>query len=775
MRSALLVPLALTACLADTDTSSSSQDLRSRCPPSNPDCEAPDDPPDDPPPGHPHDPPPPSDPACNALVTGSLSTSATAPVWMGTPIVLTWQVQLPTTCTATGGFIIASLAAGISADGTGATTVKPLASQTYRLLYEGRQLAAVTVTTLLPSQIKITANTDEQRALFMQGIATDNQTVLLQHDLELDLSQYATTGVNVNAGVTIAGAAPDSTTTTAGIIVPGGGIPGPYSIARDSRHLGPKLFTNVRPVDHFIQLTGDNATLRGFRVFGPDIAMTDGFGRGIVINSAKHVELDRLEVAGFSEAGIYVMDSYNQIDQFTDVSIHDCFIHHNQRAPGGDGYGIETLEGAKALIRHNVFDFNRHSISSGWQPGTGYWADENLVLRGGGYHEGFGGYSWHTHSFDVHGRDDDGVLVDLGLAEDQFNSGPAGDEFFITKNAFQYTAGVDFKLRGTPAGGAYLTDNVFPLGDSDKTYVQYETGLHLLNNTFNKDTFGKYGVCDFDADGIDDLFLATGRTWWFSSGGKFHWTFLNSATEELAQLGLGDFNHDGRCDVMRERNNTWEISSGGTGPFVALPAGFSGPMSQLRFVQLDVDGYTDVFQRVPGGQWYGYTRFDVATPILLQSSGSPIEDLRFGDFDNDRITDVLAIAGGVWSWSKNARDIWHPWNSRYSSLGDVVAIANVDGQPGDDVIRLTNVSLGGGRLEISSAGSGAWTTLTDMSWYHDVDVSGQPRVYGPVLFAGRFNSPLVGTASLLKLDSYQRFTTQLSAGTPFLPHSLYAH
>jgi hypothetical protein len=36
------------------------------------------------------------------------------------------------------------------------------------------------------------------------------------------------------------------------------------------------------------------------------------------------------------------------------------------------------------------------------------------------------------------------------------------------------------------------------------------------------DTFGEYfSQCDFDGDGIDDLFLATGETWWYSSSGKF--------------------------------------------------------------------------------------------------------------------------------------------------------------------------------------------------------------------------------------------------------------
>jgi hypothetical protein len=35
------------------------------------------------------------------------------------------------------------------------------------------------------------------------------------------------------------------------------------------------------------------------------------------------------------------------------------------------------------LIERNVFDFNRHAIAAGSEPGTGYTAQHNLVLKGG--------------------------------------------------------------------------------------------------------------------------------------------------------------------------------------------------------------------------------------------------------------------------------------------------------------------------------------------------------------------------------------------------------
>jgi hypothetical protein len=363
------------------------------------------------------------------------------------------------------------------------------------------------------------------------------------------------------------------------------------------------------------------------------------------------------------------------------------------------------------------------------------------------------------------------------INDEQYNCGDAGELFWITRNAFQYSAGLDFKLRGKPSDGAYVYDNVFPHADLDDSVWTAHEGLHTADNTQGKDTFGVYGSCDFDADGKDDLFLATGRTWWFSSGGAFHWTYLNNKREELAQVGLGDFDHDGRCDVLTVNAQTgrWELSSAGTSDFVPLPTGFVGPLSQLRFGDFNGDGYTDIFQRWKDGQWFAYTFPMSQGPVPLQSSSKPIESLRFGDFDGDRVTDVLAISSGVWSWSRSGLATWRPLNSRYTSLDGILAIANVDGLPGDDVIRLASASLNGGQLQVSSAGRGAWSNLAPMSWpSHPDPITAVPTPYVPFLFAGTFVSAT--TDSLLQLDSKDRFTTQFSAGQPwFLPHSLYAH
>ncbi len=762
MRSMLVVSLLLTACVDDALLDSSSQDLRPRCPVSNPDCELPDDPPP-PPPDHPgHPVPDPGQVACNALVTGSVSTSTSGTVPQGLIQTVYWDVTLPTSCTPLGDITFA----GTPVAPNGSLVVAPIATRVYALSFDGRLLASTTINVEIPKVVRITANTPDQIALFKQAAETppavnpltgliQAQTILLNPNVELDITSYSGVGIHVAEGVQILGQYPTP----------------PYWSARNSNHLGPRIFSRARSAGLF--WIRKNVTLRGFRLHGPDMGIAEGKSRGLMIESGANVELDNLEVAGFCEAGVYVSDSDGINNDFGDVRVHNSFLHHNQ-GPDGDGYGVVVLEGAKALIEHNVFDFNRHAIAStSGAPGTGYHANENLVLKGGGRHIA-GPIEWATHMFDVHGSE--------SSPAGDFDHGTGGELYLISKNTFQYDRGNDFKLRGLPSAGAHLTENIFPNSESSSVAISpalYASTwppvhLDLSNNTGNKDTFGNYGVCDFDGDGIDDLFLATGRTWWFSSAGKYQWTFLGSQTDELRQIGLGDFNHDGRCDVLRERNNWWELSSGGKTPFVALPAGFGGAFNQLRFADFNGDGFTDVFRRLPSGQWLGYFDFTSPAPVALQSSSFPIEELRFGDFDGDHKTDVFAISNGVWSWSRSATEGWQPLNTSYHNLDGITMIADIDGLVGADVIRLkaswpttTQAVL---EVWLSSGGRGAWTKVGSLPLtMHTVNTA--TTAYDTYVPVGRFDA---GPASLLKFDKADRVPMKFQPWQPLRPHGLYA-
>src|SRR4029078_5491526 len=133
---------------------------------------------------------------------------------------------------------------------------------------------------------------------------------------------------------------------------------------------------------------------------------------------------------------------------------------------------------------------------------------------------------------------------------------------------------------GAPRVSAYIDHNVFAHDDlGDAIALNDSTRVTVGPNRPVYDSYARYGVCDFDGDGKDDLFLATGANFWYSSGGKMPWTYLKEATETLDQVLLGDFHGGGRCDVFAVNRyaRTWEISSGGSGAWQALPGTYDIP------------------------------------------------------------------------------------------------------------------------------------------------------------------------------------------------------
>ena len=307
--------------------------------------------------------------------------------------------------------------------------------------------------------------------------------------------------------------------------------------ARSARTLGPRLFTNSRQLPLFEircngeNIFGDNVRINGFRIQGPHMQTEEGddnLERGIMINSCIGIEIFNMELSGWSGQAIYIVDDLDRITVPEHVRIHDNFIHNNQHR-GGKGYGVETSVGAFAAIERNVFDYNRHAISSSGADKTGYRAHRNLVLSGGGHHDTF--FNEFTHQFDVHG---DANCPNVPGNQHTFNCGNAGSQYWITSNAFQYRWDNAIKLRGKPRVNAFISDNLFAHQDLDDAVNLY-TDEHVTMgpNTVETVTQLHYGVCDFDGDGKDDLFLATGASWWYSSAGKYQWTFLAPNTELL--------------------------------------------------------------------------------------------------------------------------------------------------------------------------------------------------------------------------------------------------
>jgi hypothetical protein len=462
------------------------------------------------------------------------------------------------------------------------------------------------------------------------------------------------------------------------------------------------------------------------------------------------------------------------------------------------GYGVEVDNGAFVEIYRNLFDFNRHSITAGAGAG-GYHASDNLFLKGGGYHNGLGHRD--IHIVDVHGSDTcfflgiqvgagngfllgivagllvAGVLLVVGLPgwaiavfvvltgaglgigwkwgdhPTTANCGDAGYAFTIDHNTFQYAKTTDIKFRGTPVGWTShtapttISSNVFPFGKDKAIDLENADAVDVRpDNMYNTDTFGHYGVCDVDGDGVDDLVLMTGVTWWYSAQGMRPWWFLRRENRipqgtdygEFQVTGLvrlGDFDGDGKCDALTDAGGgVWLISRGLAGHWETF-GNYLAPLADVQFGRFDPNQaeahpvmrhpvrrrhpITHVFWRGEGGFW-------LVTPLgqphlwtVVGSSSFPLSELRFGDFTGDSVTDVLAIEQGHWSISASARSQWQTLNGNMNQpvKAPNIYIANMDSDDDiDDVLRLDQQSDQGHESSItktlawqrSQNGTGNW-------------------------------------------------------------------
>ncbi len=565
----------------------------------------------------------------------------------------------------------------------------------------------------------------DQRLVLKQALATDGMTVRLGPGVDLDFSDFPIDSLPLHFGrcVTLTSVrafddpllSPDVGRKAAPSRVTGGIVP-TVTEGRSPSVPGPVLrFGKVRGPDTLTLLdiacdaqgSADGARVSGFRLFGPSFGYQSTSEVGIRISRCIDVEVSNMEIAGWGGSGVSVEDNLRddtssdidgpggRITQFDQIRIHDNWIHNNQH-PQHDGhaqgYGVNVHHGAWARIFRNAFDLNRHSIAAAGDTG-GYIAEHNLVLKGGGYHGTFS--HTYTHAFDVHGT---------GCWWSDSLCGDAGIEFSYVGNAFQYRKDNAIKIRGKPARKAFIAENVFPhpglendWGDDAVNLNTSENVEFGSGNVIGFDSFGKLGVCDFDGDRVDDLFLATGQSWWFSSFGEFQWSFLSARKERLSQVVLGYFDNDLRCDVLTQQGDSWVYSSGGTSEGKSLGK-FNAPLSAVVFGRFDPTARdhrpgatrrtTHAFLRARTGQW-------LVTPLTardwqpVQSSSFPMNALRFGDFTGDGVTDVLAVESGRWAISESARSGWRRLNP---TLGDAVAnlfIANMDADDNiDDLLRL---------------------------------------------------------------------------------------
>ena len=113
---------------------------------------------------------------------------------------------------------------------------------------------------------------------------------------------------------------------------------------------------------------------------------------------------------------------------------------------------------------------------------------------------------------------------------------------------------------------------------------------------------------DFDGDGRQDLFLATGAAWYYAPAGLAEWRYLKADRAERGDLLFGDVDGDGRTDVVIKQGSVWLVSWAGASERERINER-DGAISDFALGDFNGDGRADLFH-TNGSQWlisYGST------------------------------------------------------------------------------------------------------------------------------------------------------------------------
>jgi hypothetical protein len=519
---------------------------------------------------------------------------------------------------------------------------------------------------------------------------------------------------------------------------------------------GPLLHQETAPGETMLEILPGDADVRitGLRLQGISQSTDTGQNgsQGVLIHPALRTIIDHNDVSSFTLSGVEVSGtqtaastpscSSEHIDPLHrpyDALIARNFFHHNEMQ--NRGYAVGLDHGAFPLVLGNMFYLNRHAIASdGWNQ-SGYHAWYNLVLSDSPTQHELG-FPYYTQDFDMHGTGDNGF------------GGSAGDYVQIYDNTFLGTNRPNFEIRGIPCNQADFNGNVSLENSDDAVSVKLSddgSAVAVPPGTQFVETNGNYfsssnptsslGVGDFDGDGVQDLFLATGTAWYYAPQGSADWRFLSAKTNPIGALIFGDFDGDGRTDVVVKDGNTLRVSWGGVSDWEYLNTvnASTADLAVGKFGSHTPGDRRDDILWTDGAQWY-ISSAGSGPFIAVQPSSLRVKDLRFGDFDGDGITDALGIVAGKWMVSYRATSIWIPLPKSLTDTMNGVVVADFDGDGRADIATSTPVEVNTlstptivWTWQFSSAGASDWTYRSPES-------------------GGLWPAPIAGAAAIGKFD-----------------------
>lgn len=462
-------------------------------------------------------------------------------------------------------------------------------------------------------------------------------------------------------------------------------------------------------------IKGNDVRITGLRLHGPSRDRNHDLRTyvGISTDSSFNSIIDHNDMSDWTNSAVLV-DGGNKTCVCSSlapstlpekVRVVRNFLHHNER--WSSGYGVEIAHNGYASIVGNTFVSNRHAVADDGTALSGYRAYFNLILKDvptySGDETGDEGRG-PQQDFDMHGRDRSTCSPQEG--------GLGGSFLEIVGNTS--LARGDFnrhilELRGTPCYSAEFHNNVtleslgdaiLNKGDSSKLSVTDDNQFNAPNPTT------RLGVGDFDGDGLDDLFLATGKAWYYSPAGIGEWRLINTQKDMVGSLLFGDFDGDGRTDVFTQHGFDWVVSWGGASKYEKINVSGQSP-NDFAIGFFDDDKRADVFY-ADGHEW-SISFGGVGMFKHLAFDTHRVSDLRFGDFNADGRTDIFAVVGDDWRIFDGAM---HTWSRLRSKLNDSVAglmVADFNGDGRADVARLSRLLFEDfHNLEVSDGGLGVF-------------------------------------------------------------------